>query len=374
MSKISVQIRMLEMELVSPFETSFGAQDSRDVLLLTVKQNGLTGWGECTAHDDPIYSAETPIMANYILEAYLIPALLEGTISGDPRKFHQEAAFIRGNNMAKATLEAALWDLEAKKQGQPLAKLFGGSREEVFTGVSVGIQPSIEKLVEVVGGYIDDGYRRIKIKIKHGWDLLPVAALKKAYPDMPLMVDANCAYTMADLPMLKEMDKFGLMMIEQPFHYEDLVDHAKLQSEISTAVCIDESAHSVKNVETALALGSCKLVNIKQGRLGGPSQAMQVHDICQAAGIGVWAGGMLETGIGRALNIALASKENFTIPGDISASNRYWHKDIIVPEVEVSKNGSIIMPTGPGLGYEPDLAHIDKLTIDSQLFEEEVPE
>ena len=367
----SVQTRMMEMTLVSPFETSFGVQDSRDVLLLTVHEAGVVGWGECTAGEDPIYSAETPIMATYILEAYLIPALFDGIISGDPRKFHQEAAFIRGNNMAKATMEAALWDLEAKKQGVHLSKLFGGTREVLFTGVSVGIQPSIEKLVEVVGGYIDDGYRRIKIKIKHGWDLEPVAALKKAYPDIPLMVDANCAYTLEDLPMLKEMDQYGLMMIEQPFHYEDVVDHAKLQQQLETPICLDESAQSVKNVETALALGSCKLVNIKQGRLGGPSQAMAVHDICQQAGIGVWAGGMLETGIGRALNIALASKENFIIPGDISASSRYWHKDIISPEVVVSKDGSIDLPTAAGIGYEPDLAHIEKITLEKQEFRRE---
>jgi O-succinylbenzoate synthase len=234
----------------------------------------------------------------------------------------------------------------------------------LYTGVSVGIQPSIDDLVDVVGGHIDDGYHRIKIKIKPGWDVEPVQAIRAKYPDVPLMVDANCAYTTDHLDTLVALDGHNLMMIEQPFHYEDLVDHAALQKLIDTPVCLDESAHSVLQVKTAIELGSCKLVNIKQGRVGGASRAIRVHDICKEAGIGVWAGGMLETGIGRALNIALATLDNFSIPGDISASKRYWHEDIIEPEVEVGKDGTIAIPQKPGLGFDIKLDFINALTSD----------
>ena len=363
-----IELRNIHMSLVSPFETSFGVQNSRDVLLIAVHADGLIGRGECVAGEDPFYSPETPVTCKYILKEYLIPALFEGTISGDPKAFFSESGFVREHNMARSTMEAALWDLEAQRKQQPLHALFGGTREELYTGVSVGIQPSLAHLVDVVGKYIDDGYRRIKIKIKPGWDVDPVAEIKKAYPDVPLMVDANCAYSIDQIDTLIALDQFDLMMIEQPFSYTDLLDHATLQSEINTPVCLDESAKNLGILKAALEMNACKLVNIKQGRVGGPSQAIEIHDLCKENGIGVWAGGMLETGIGRALNIALATLDNFTIPGDISASNRYWHKDIIQPEVEVSKDGTLGVPSGSGLGFDIDQQYIEKITTGVEHF------
>lgn len=353
-----VILRSLYLPLVAPFETSFGVQETRDVILVTLHDaDGIAGWGECTAGEDPFYSAETTQTSWHILADYLIPALLTGVISADPFAYHDSSAHVRGNNMARATLEAALFDIEAQRRGVPMYQLFGGTRTTLHTGVSVGIQPSIGELVERVGGYLSQGYRRIKIKIKHGWDVEPVAALRKAYADVPLMVDANCAFSLADLDMFRELDQYGLMMIEQPFHYEDLVDHAELQRQISTPICLDESAHSLSALRAAIALGSGKIVNIKQGRVGGPTQAKIFNDVCREAGIPVWAGGMLETGIGRALNIALATLDNFSLPGDISASKRYWHEDIIEPEVTVSPGGEIAVSQKPGRGYDlrPDV-------------------
>lgn len=359
-----VELRELEMELVAPFETSFGVQTKRRVLLVTVYADGLVGWGECTAGEDPFYSYETSAGCRQVLERYLVPALLEGRISGDPYRFYAESDFIRGNHMARAALETALWYLESLRRGVPLHQLFSGARTELFTGVSVGIQPSLDTLVDVVGRYIADGYRRIKIKIKPGWDVEPVARLKDAYPNMPLMVDANGAYSPGETGALEALDGYGLMMIEQPFHYADLVDHAALQQRLRTPICLDESIAGLAHARSALALGACRIINIKQGRVGGAGQAMAIHDLCAGHGIPVWAGGMLETGIGRALNIALATKENFSIPGDISASNRYWHRDIIEPEVVVTQDGTIAVPTKPGLGYEPVLSEIERLTKD----------
>lgn len=357
-----IELRNIEMPLISPFETSFGVEDMRNVLLVAVHSEGLTGWGECTAGNDPFYCGESPETCRYILGEYLTPALLVGNISGDPFTFFDEVSFIRGNNMAKAALEAALWDLKAQKDGVPLHQLFGGSRKQLFTGVSVGIQENIKKLVDVVGKYKDDGYKRIKIKIKRGWDVEPVRALREAFGEFPLMVDANCAYTPADHKTLKELDQFGLMMIEQPLGHDDIVDHAALQAELQTPICLDESIDSIGSLRSAIALNACKIVNIKQGRVGGAVQAMIVHDLCKKAGIPVWAGGMLETGIGRSLNLALATKENFQIPGDISASNRYWHQDIIEPEVVMSKSGELEVPLKPGRGFDIRMDVIDDRT------------
>ena len=357
-----IELRNIEMPLISPFETSFGVEEVRNVLLVTVHSEGFTGWGECTAGNDPFYCGESPETCRFILGEYLAPALLVGNISGDPFTFFDEVSFVRGNNMAKAALEAALWDLKAQREAVPLHKLFGGIRERLYTGVSVGIQESIEKLVEVVGKYKEDGYRRIKIKIKHGWDVEPVKALRDAYGDIPLMVDANCAYTVADKNILKELDQFDLMMIEQPLGHDDIVEHAALQAELKTPVCLDESIDSLGSLKAAIALKACRIVNIKQGRVGGPVQAMVVHDLCKKAGIPVWAGGMLETGIGRSLNIALATKENFEIPGDLSASNRYWAEDIIEPQVEMSSSGELAVPDKAGRGFEIRKDLVDSLT------------
>jgi O-succinylbenzoate synthase len=357
-----VELRHLRMELLSPFQTSFGVMRERDVLLVAVVAEGRTGWGECPAANDPFYSPETPDTAHLILERYLAPALLEGRLSGLAETFHDECEFLRGHSMAKAAMEAALWDLEAQRRGVPLHELLGGTQIVIQTGVSVGIQPSVDHLVQAVGRYVDLGYRRIKIKIRPGWDIEPVGAVAKAFPDAALMVDANAAYSPSDIKVLEALDELGLMMIEQPFAHDDLVDHARLQKRIATPVCLDESADSLSAVRAALELGACRLVNIKQARVGGLSQAIRIHDLCRDAGVPVWAGGMLETGIGRALNIALATLENFTIPGDISASRRYWHEDIIEPEVEVSADGTIAVGTAPGLSYKPRLDRIECLT------------
>ena len=356
------------MDLIRPFETSFGQQLSREVLLVSVEEGGVRGWGECTAGDDPFYSGETYVTAWHALADFLVPALVEGRISGDAKVYHREAAFVRGHNMARAALEAALWDLEAKKQGVPLYKLFGGERMSLPTGISLGIQPTVEQLIELIGKYSGVGYQRIKVKIKHGWDVDVVAEIRRHYPGLPLMVDANCAYTFDDADHLKRFDEYRLMMIEQPFSYEDVVDHSRLQARIATPVCLDESIESVGILRAALSLGACGIVNIKQGRVGGPALAMQVHDICRDSGVPVWCGGMLETGIGRALNIHLATLENFSIPGDISASDRYWEEDIIDPPVTLEPDGTLQVPQGPGIGYEPNLGRIEALTQRVEVF------
>lgn len=271
--------------------------------------------------------------------------------------------------MAHAAMEAALWHKRALSEKKSLSRLIGGSRGELLTGVSIGIQKDISSLVSVVEAHAAEGYKRIKIKIKPGWDVAPVAAIRESLGDIPLMADANCAYTLADLGTLRELDQFGLMMIEQPFAYTDFVDHARLQREISTPVCLDESITSLDSVRTALELNACRIINIKQGRVGGLSAAMAVHDLCGKAGIPVWAGGMLETGIGRALNISLASLENFSIPGDISASNRYWQRDVITPEVTFSRPGVIEVPRSAGLGYEIDMDYIESITTHKEVHE-----
>lgn len=363
-----VELRRIWMPLVSPFETSFGAQESRTIVLVTVYSEGLQGWGECVAGDDPFYSYETPETAWHVLKDYLIPALLEAGISGAPETFYQESGFVRGHHMARAAMEAALWDLKSQSLEKPLYKLFGGIKETLPTGVSIGIQPSLEELLNRIDGFQEKGYQRIKIKIKPGWDVNVVAGIRERFPELPLMVDANSAYTLDDADHLAQLDRFGLMMIEQPLGHDDLVDHAELQSRLKTRICLDESIVSVAALRAALALSSCRVVNIKQGRVGGPTQAIRIHDLCRVAGVPVWCGGMLETGIGRALNIAISTLENFSLPGDISASNRYWAEDIIDPPVEVSSDGMITVPQSPGLSYIPNPRRIDSVSKEISKF------
>jgi O-succinylbenzoate synthase len=363
-----VEMRLLEMKLVRPFETSFGSQTGRRVVLVAVHSEGLQGWGECVAGDEPFYSYETPETAWYVLKDFVIPALLGGKITGKPARFFTESGFVRGHHMARAAVEAALWDLQARKQGLPLHKLFRGERTKLPTGVSIGIQPTFEELLERIGEFHSLGYRRIKIKIKPGWDVDVVRGIRERYPDLPLMVDANSAYKPADAERLAELDRFGLMMIEQPLAHDDLVEHAQLQRRLKTPICLDESIVSLAALRAALALGSCRIVNVKQGRVGGPTQAIGIHDACREAGVPVWCGGMLETGIGRTLNIALATLENFILPGDISASSRYWREDIIDPPVTVDADGTLQAPSGPGLGYEPNIGRIEKATTEKLLF------
>jgi o-succinylbenzoate synthase len=352
-----IELRTVRLPLNEPFETSFGRIDSRLIFLIAVNGGGETGWGEVVAAEEPLYSYETVGTALHVIRDYLAPAIL-GEPLRDISDLAQRLSPFRGHNMAKAGLELAFMDLFARLKCQSLSHLIGGTRERIPVGVSLGIQPSLDQLLERVDRYLALGYQRIKLKIKPGWDIDVVREVRRENPDIMLSVDANAAYTMADLDHLRTLDDFGLLMIEQPLEHDDLIDHAKLQAKLSTPVCLDESITGIKRAQHALDLGSCRIINIKIGRVGGYSQAVGIHDLCYARGIPVWCGGMLESGIGRAHNIALASLPGFVLPGDISASSRYFARDLIIPEVTVSPDGTVIAPLGPGLGFNVDLEYI----------------
>jgi len=362
-----VEIREIELPLVHFFETSFGRTTKRRIVLVRVKGDGLAGWGEVTCGEEPFYSHETPETAWHILRDYLIPWSLHRKWSS-PSELAAHFRPIRGHPMAKAGLENALWDIEAQGRGIPLSKLVGGTLEEIPCGVSIGIQDSVEELLETIQRELEAGYQRIKVKIKPGWDVEILERIRSKFPRSALMADANSAYTLADLPRLKMLDRFYLMMVEQPLGWEDLLDHAKLQREISTPVCLDESIHTAEDARKAIEIGACKIINIKLGRVGGFTEARRVHDVCRGKNIPVWCGGMLESGIGRAGNIALASLPGFNLPGDVSASRRYWEQDIIDPEVEVTARGTIRVPQTPGFGYVPNLDRIEKATVRKETF------
>jgi len=352
-----IELRTVRLPLVEPFETSFGRIDSRLIFLVAVNGGGETGWGEVVAAEEPLYSYETVGTALHVIRDYLAPAILGESLS-DISDLAQRLSPFRGHNMAKAGLELAFMDLFARLKCQSLSTLIGGTRERIPVGVSLGIQPSLDHLLERVDRYLALGYQRIKLKIKPGWDIEIVREVRRQNPDILLSVDANAAYTLADLDHLRQLDDFNLLMIEQPLEYDDLVDHAQLQAKLSTAICLDESITGIKRAQQALDLGSCRIINIKIGRVGGYSQALGIHDLCYAQGIPVWCGGMLESGVGRAHNIALASLPGFVLPGDISASSRYFARDLIVPEVTVARDGTVIAPLGPGLGFNVDLEYI----------------
>jgi O-succinylbenzoate synthase len=356
------------MPLVRPFETSFGRTTERRIVLVRVEADGLTGWGEVSCGEDPFYSYETPATAWHILRDYLVPWSLGRNWAG-AGEVATRFCPIRGHNMAKAALENALWDIEAQQTGVPLAKLIGGTQEEIPCGVSIGIQDTVEELLERIHAECEAGYQRVKLKIKPGWDVNVLEQVRAKFPRLPLMADANSAYTLADLPRLKMLDQFFLMMIEQPLGWDDLVDHANLQRQLSTPICLDESIHGADDARKAIEIGACKIINVKLGRVGGFTAARRVHDVCRVHKVPVWCGGMLESGIGRAHNIALSTLPGFCLPGDVSASRRYWPEDIIDPEVTVSSHGTIRMPPGPGLGYLPNLDRIEKLTVRKELFE-----
>jgi len=357
-----IMLRELRMKLVTPFETSTMRTDERRIVLVEAKVDGVTGWGECVAGETPAYSPETTETAWHILRDHLWPQV-KGRKFGTAAEVWGLQEAVRGHNMAKAALETALWDAEAKQRGVPLAKLLGGTRDEITSGVSVGIKGSLDELVAAVKKELAAGYQRIKIKIKPGKDLEQVKRLRQEFPRIKLMVDANSAYTLRHLPLLQELDAFHLMMIEQPLGWDDLYGHVELQKKLQTPICLDECIHSLEHAEAAIALGACKIINIKTGRVGGYTVAKKIHDLCQASQVPVWCGGMLESGIGRAHNIAISALNNFTLPGDVTASKRYWHEDIIEPEVTVSAQGTIRVPTGPGIGYEPRLDAIEKLAV-----------
>ena len=357
-----ITLREIRMPLVHFFETSFGRTTERRILLVEVQSDGLSGWGEVTAGEKPFYNEEWTDAAWLLLKDFVAPQLIRQQ-PGSAAETASRIAHIRGHNMTRGGVEAAIWDLEARALNVPLWKHLGGTWTEIPCGVSIGIQDSIEQLHGLIEREIDAGYQRVKVKIKPGWDVKVIEAVRDRFPQIQLMADANSAYTLGDTEHLRQLDAFHLMMIEQPLAHDDIIDHAKLQGRIKTPICLDECIRGARHAEQAIEIQACGVINIKLGRLGGFSEAMLVHDIARAHHIPVWCGGMLEAGIGRAHNIALSTLVNFTLPGDVSASKRYWTRDIIQPPVEVSSQGTIKVSDAPGLGYEIDLDYIDSITV-----------
>lgn len=358
----SVEVRLIRLPLIEPFETSFGKIDSRMIFLICLESSdGLRGWGEVVAEEEPLFSYETVNTALHVIRDFLGPALLTRPV-GSLDDLTKRLSPFRGHNMAKAGLELAFMDLLAQVKQQSVSELIGGELKRVAVGVSLGIQPTISRLLERVDRYLKLGYQRIKLKIKPGWDLDVVDEVRRKYPNILLSVDANAAYTFNDVNHLKSLDDFNLLMIEQPLQHDDLMDHARLQELLKTRLCLDESIVNQRQARLALELDSCRIINIKVGRVGGYSEALGIHNLCLSRNIPVWCGGMLESGIGRAHNIALASLKGFTLPGDISASSRYFDRDVISPEVTVDPDGTVAVPDRPGLGFEVDVDFIKHLT------------
>jgi o-succinylbenzoate synthase len=353
----------LRMPLLRPFETSFGSISSRDCLLIEAVSGDLTGWGECPADRDPGYSYETTGTAWHILKEFLVPAILNQELP-DADELQQRMGFVRGHPMAKAGLEMAWWDLLGKASGRSLGELLGSVRNRVEVGVSVGLQESPAALVKMVEGYLGDGYRRVKIKIKPGRDLGDARAVRAAFPDLRLQVDANSAYTLESAQALLPLDELGLLLIEQPLAEDDLWDHSRLQKQFGTPICLDESILSPRHARQALEMDACRVINIKAGRVGGLSQAVAIHDLCRVQGVPVWCGGMLETGVGRAANLALAALPDFTLPGDISATDRYYAEDITEQRFTLNSDSTISVPDGPGLGVTINRQALERYTIE----------
>jgi O-succinylbenzoate synthase len=358
----SLTLHHLSMPLVAPFETSFGVTNDRECILVSIQSEGLTGWGECAVDRDPGYSYETVGTAWHILKDFIAPSLL-GRYVTDAIDFQQHVENIRGHNLAKAGVEMALWDLLGKRQGKSLREMLGGQRERVDVGVSVGLQDSPEALVDRVEKYLAAGYGRIKIKIKPGRDVGDAEAVRKAFPHIPLQVDANSAYTLETCQALRPLDRLRLLLIEQPLNEEDLWNHSKLQKQFHTPICLDESIISLLHARSALEMEACKIINIKPGRVGGVSQAVLIHDLCRAQGVPVWCGGMLETGVGRAANLALASLPGFTLPGDISASDRYYIEDVTRERFKLDPGSTIDVPSAPGLGVTVNTTALKKFSL-----------
>jgi O-succinylbenzoate synthase len=363
----SVELREIRLPLVHPFETSFGRTTERRIVLVRVTdKNAQQGWGECTAGEGPFYCEEWTESAWATLKTFLA-VIVAGKEIQNAANVWRLMQSVRGNRMAKAAIEAACWDLEAKQLGVPLWKHLAGERREIPCGVSIGIQSTPEDLLEKIERDLAAGYQRIKIKIKPAWDAKIVELVRKRFPDIQLMVDANSAYTLADVGLFRELDQFGLMMIEQPLAHDDIVNHSELQKQINTAICLDESIRSSSDAEHAIALGACRVINLKLGRVGGHAQAKEIEKVCRASDIPVWCGGMLESGIGRAHNIAMATLAGFSLPGDVSASSRYWEEDIIDPPVTVSPAGTITAPENPGIGFDVKFSRIEKLTVRKEI-------
>ena len=362
----AVELRVLKMRLLKPFRTSFGVQQDRYPLLVRLEIDGRSHWGECVAGEGPWYSYETVETAWQILKGYLLPAMI-GRELADVAALETLFAPIRGHHMAKACLEMAFTAALAERARKPLAKFLGGLRDRVETGVSIGIQATTDELLESIAARLAEGYRRIKVKIEPGWDVQAIEAIRERYPEITLMADANSAYELDDAAHLAQLDRFRLLMLEQPLPAGDLVDHAALQRQIRTPICLDESIESARDARQALQLGACQVINIKPGRVGGFAESRRIHDIAANGGVPVWCGGMLETGIGRACNVALATLPNFRLPGDISASDRYWAQDIVEPPFVLHKGGTIAVPTRWGLGVRVNVELVDRLTVRREL-------
>jgi len=347
-----IDLSLFRMNLKTGFETSFTRISSKEFFVVSVYGEGVIGYGECVALPSPMYNEETIGSAWKMVTDFLIPIVLNRQID-HPIEIHDLFASIRRNYMAKSALETAIWDLYSKQQGKPLATVLGGTKPMIDVGVSIGIEPSVNEVLHKVEQFLSEGYKKIKVKIKPGFDLEPIQQIRKHFgTDIPLMADANSAYTLAHLDLLQELDQYQLMMIEQPLAHDDIVDHARLQRVMKTPICLDESIHSYEDARKAIELGSCRTINIKVGRVGGLYESKRIHDLCLEKDIPVWCGGMMESGIGRAHNIALTSLENFTIPGDTSASSRYFEEDIVDPEVSLYAPGVLKVPSEPGIGYQ----------------------
>jgi len=362
----AITLRELKIPLVHFFETSFGRTYTRRILLATVHSEGLEGWGECVAGENPFYSEEYIDGAWDVIRRYLGPSLLGKTLHSG-REVPPLLARVREHPMAKAALENAVWDAEAQEKKVPLWKLLGGSQREISCGVSIGIQDSHDQLLEKIETELAAGYQRIKVKVKPGWDVEVLEKIRARWPGILLSCDANSAYTLADADHLKSFDRFKLLMIEQPLWSDDFYFHAGLQNQLQTAICLDEAIRTARDAEAALELGACCIINIKVGRVGGFSEAIAVHNVAQRFGVPVWCGGMLESGVGRSHNVALSTLPNFKLPGDVSASKRYWKEDIIEPEVEVSAQGTIAVSDEPGRGYQLRRDLIERLTVRKEM-------
>jgi O-succinylbenzoate synthase len=359
----AIELREIRLPLIHFFETSFGRTTERRIILARIADSdGAEGWGECTCGEGPFYSDEWTDPAWATLREFLAPMSV-GVEVESAAGVYDLMKRVRGHRMAKAAIETACWDLEAKRAGVPLWKNLGGVQTEIPSGVSIGIQDSPEQLIEKIDKEVRAGYQRIKIKIKPGWDVDIVRRVRERFPEIQLMGDANSAYTLSDTSLFKELDQFNLMMLEQPLAYDDMFDHAELQKQIKTPICLDESIKTPADAKHAFALKACRIVNVKLGRVGGHAPAKQVEKIARESGIPAWCGGMLESGIGRAHNIAMATLAGFTLPGDVSASGRYWEEDIIEPPVTVSSRGTIAAPDKPGIGFEVNIKRIEQLTV-----------
>ncbi len=357
-----IELFLCRLPLVHFFETSFGRSYDRTFVLIRVEGGGREGWGESVAEANPYYSSETTETVWHIIAGFVAPLLI-GRDFDHPREIYPALRRIRGHNMAKAGVEMAIWDLYARAANQPLSKVLGGTRDRIASGVSIGIQDSLDQLMSKIEKELAAGYQRIKIKIKPGWDLDAVERVRQTFGNIPLQVDANAAYSLADAAMLAKLDPFDLLLIEQPLDYDDVMDHAVLQRQITTPVCLDESIHTVRIARDAIEAKACRIINIKPGRVGGHQASIELHDLCAANGIPVWHGGMLESGIGRAHNIHLASLPNFTLPGDIAASKRYYAPDLIEPAIDIAADGTIEVPAGPGIGVNIVRERIDAATL-----------